>query len=85
MSAQVSLAITIDIQFSDDDATQHWTFPDACMDGFAAPVDITWQTDVNGYKSRYHFSSRRFAGATQTDRSFGKNFSNGALPGFQSA
>jgi hypothetical protein len=80
MAAQVSLAITIDIKFSDNDVARHWTLPDARVDGFAAPVDIAWQTDVNGQKC-CHFSSRPFASVPQTVRSTGKNFSNAALPG----
>jgi hypothetical protein len=60
------LAITIDIKFSDDDAARHRTLPDARVDGFAAPVDIAWQTDVNGHKPCCHFSSRRFASVPQT-------------------
>jgi hypothetical protein len=50
MASQVSLAITIDIKLSDDEATRRWTLPDARVDGFAAPHDIAWQTDVNRYK-----------------------------------
>jgi hypothetical protein len=42
MAAQVSLAITIDVKLSDDNAARHWTLPDARVDGFAAPCDITW-------------------------------------------
>jgi hypothetical protein len=54
MAAQVPLAITIDIQFSDDDTAQHRTFPNAGMNGFATPVDIAWKTDVNRYNSGHH-------------------------------
>jgi hypothetical protein len=78
MAAQVSLAITIDIKLSDDEAARHWTLPDARVDGFAAPVDIAWQTDVNGQKPFCHFSSRRFASVPQTVRSAHKNFSKAA-------
>jgi len=47
----------------------HWTLPDARVDGFAAPVDIAWQTDVNGHEPRRHFFSRRFASIPQSVRS----------------
>jgi hypothetical protein len=66
MATQVSLAIPVDIKFSDDDAAQHWTLPDARVDGFTAPHDIAWQTDVNGHKPCSHFSYRRFASLPQT-------------------
>jgi hypothetical protein len=67
------------------DVARHWTLPDARVDGFAAPVDIAWQTDVNGHKPCCHFSSRRFASVPQTVWSTRKNFSNAALPGMSSA
>ncbi len=79
MAAQVSLAITIDIMLSDDEAARHWTLPDARVDGFAAPRDIAWQTDVNRHKPCCQFSSQRFANVPQTVRSAHKNFSNAAL------
>jgi hypothetical protein len=54
MSAQVSLAVTIDIQFPNGHATDDWALPDAGVDSFTAPVDIAWETDVNGYKPCHH-------------------------------
>jgi hypothetical protein len=54
MAAQVSLAITIDIQFPNGHATDDWTLPDAGANSFTAPVDIAWKTDVNRYNSGYH-------------------------------
>jgi hypothetical protein len=54
MPAQVSLAITIDIQFPNGHATDDWTLPDAGADSFTTPVDIAWKTDVNRYNSSYH-------------------------------
>src|SRR6266403_3385417 len=69
------------LSFRTMDVARHWTLPDARVDGFAAPVDIAWQTDVNGQKPFCHFSSRRFASVPQTVRSTRKNFPNAALPG----
>jgi hypothetical protein len=85
MAAQVSLAVSIDIKLSDHNAAHHWTLPDARVDSFAAPADIAWQTDVNGYNPCYHFFSRRFAGVPQTAWSPRKNPSDGALPRFSLA
>jgi hypothetical protein len=65
MSAQVSLAITIDIQFPNGHATDDWTLPDAGADSFTAPVDIAWETDVNRYKPRCHFLCQCFANYLQ--------------------
>jgi hypothetical protein len=76
MAAQVSLAITIDIKLSDDQAARHWTLPDAGVDGFAAPRDIARQTYVNRYQPCCQFFSQRFANVPRTVRSVPKNFSN---------
>jgi hypothetical protein len=57
MAAQISLAITIDIKLSDDVAAGHRILPDAGVNGFAAPRDIAWQTDVNRHKPCCQFSS----------------------------
>src|SRR5271157_3436817 len=79
MASQVSLAITIDIKLSDDEAARHWTLPDARVDGFAAPRDIAWQTDVNRHKPCCQFSSQRFANVPPTVQSTHKNFSNDVI------
>jgi hypothetical protein len=84
MAGQVSLAITVDIKLSDDEAARDWTLPDARVDGFAVPVDIAWQTDVNGHEPCCHFSSRRFASVPQPFGAPHKNFSNTALQGMSS-
>src|SRR5208283_4983731 len=76
VASQISLAITIDIKLSDDEAARRWTLPDARVNGFAAPRDIAWQTDVNRHKPCWQFPSQRFANVPQTVRSAHKNFSN---------
>jgi hypothetical protein len=58
VTGQVSLPITIDIQFPDEHATDHWTLPDACADGFTMPADLAREADINGYKSGCHFYPR---------------------------
>jgi hypothetical protein len=55
VAGQVSLAITIDIQFSNPYATDDGTLPDAGADGFTAPSDLARKTDVNRYKPWCHF------------------------------
>jgi hypothetical protein len=57
MAAQVSLAITLDIELSDDEAARHWTLPDSGMNGFTTPSDVAWQTNVNRSKPCCQFSS----------------------------
>jgi hypothetical protein len=85
VAGQVSLAITTDIQFPNDHATDDWTLPDACADGFTAPGDLAREADINGYKPGCHFFCQRFARTSQTVWSNRKNFSNAALPGMSSA
>jgi hypothetical protein len=85
VAGQVSLAITIDIQFPNDHTTDHWTLPDACADGFTAPDDLAREADINGYKSGYHFLCQGFAKTSQTICSSRKTLLNATLPGMSSA
>jgi hypothetical protein len=85
VACQVSLAITIDIQFPNDHATDDWTLPDAGADGFTAPGDLAREADINGYKSGCHFLSQGFAKTSQTICSGRKTLPNATLPGMSSA
>jgi len=51
LSGPLITSSPIDIQFPNDHTTDHWTLPDACADGFTAPVDLAREADINGYKS----------------------------------
>jgi hypothetical protein len=58
MAAQISLAIAIDIQLSDGEPVLRRTFPDARVDGLAAPRDVTRQTNVDRNKPCCQCSSQ---------------------------
>jgi hypothetical protein len=75
MASQVSLPITIDIELSDEEAAWRWTLPDARVDGFAAPRDIAWQSDINRDKP----CCRQFSNVPQTARSADKKLPKSAL------